>query len=157
MSMPEVGEHVATITECKMAMTGGDVAKEQLALKWKFESGATMWSFNFFSSNKAFEITGKALKAIGWDPDKNGWRLNEINGTDVLVGKQATVVLEDEEYNGKSVRKIRWINDLNGGGPARVMSPEDTSRFVASLQQRAGSAAAPFHDPKPVSDVDVPF
>jgi hypothetical protein len=117
--------------------------KEQLGIQWTLEGGETIWSYHYFSSPKALDITVDTLQAIGWDPIENGWALDSINGPTRLVGQEAQLVLAEDEYEGKVRVRVQFVNNINGGGGLReTMTEDEVKAFVAGLRQRAGVSAS---------------
>ena len=86
----------------------------------------------------------KEMKVLGWDVTANGWKFSPLHETDVLVGREASLVIEESEYNGRTTRKVRWINDPKGGGAMKeVMSKQDASTFDARLRARVSGQPPP--------------
>jgi len=159
--MPSPGTFAAKVTYIQMGITS--TGKQQLGIRWALEDGESIWSYHWFSSEGAMKVTESTLQSIGWDPIVNGWALDQIVETDLLVGREAQLVLAEEEYDGKRRVRVQFVNDINGGGGMRdAMTPEQVAEFVAALRARAGAApvpqAAPPSQPeKQYSDKDVPF
>jgi hypothetical protein len=62
-------------------------------------------------SPKAMEILGRQLNALGLEDDfLNADDTTPDDIAAVMLGKKALVTVVDEEYNGKTYRKIKWIN-----------------------------------------------
>jgi len=154
--MPSPGTYAAKVAQTQMGRAQS--GKEQLGIQWAIEGGETIWSYHYFSSPKALDITVDTLRAIGWDPIENGWALDCINGTNRLVGQEAQLVLSEQEYDGKVRVKVQFVNNINGGGGLRdTMTEDEVTAFVAGLRQRAGVSSTPAPAQAPTDDDVVPF
>jgi len=74
------------------------------------------------------------IKTLGW----NGDDLNELNGGDVLAGKEAWLVLEEEEYEGKPYTKVKWINKIGG----KMSKPLDEAKAKSLSDKLKGKVLA---------------
>lgn len=91
-----------------------------------------------YLTDKALPQTIDALTALGWRPEDHDFNIAELNGTATLVGKQASLVLEKETYEGKTHSKVRFINRL--GGVREAMAPEAAGQFATTLRDRLRAA-----------------
>ncbi len=79
---------------------------------------------------------------------------------EITFGNECEIVVEDEEYNGNWVPKVKWINALNGGGRA---NPDTTAKIQSILLGRAVSAApkpaaqSKEHSKSEIDSSDIPF
>lgn len=87
-------------------------------------------------TDKTAENTIKTLDYVfGWA----GNSMQELNAP-VLVGTECEIVVEDEEYNGRTTRKIQFFNRPGEGGARQVKPLEESaarsvsSRFDAALR-----------------------
>lgn len=114
----------------------------------------------------AFDNTIKTLcKAFGWDGDIESLTAEK---SDPFSAKQVQVVCEEEEYEGQTRIKVKWLNPL-GGGAAKL--DKDKLSALAKLGKKAKEIAAQVREesddevwaPAPSSkkqvedDDDIPF
>lgn len=99
----------ARVTGSQMGTT--QTGKEQLVISFETddEKNKKISKYLFFT-DKSMDISLKALVALGWKPEDHDYNITLLNGTDVLVGREATLVLENEEYNGKTTTKVVFVN-----------------------------------------------
>jgi hypothetical protein len=72
--------------------------------------GETLY-YDCWLTDATYKQTIKTLReALGW----NGNNLNDLDGTGILVGKECIAVTEEEEYEGKTHKKIKFLNSLGG-------------------------------------------
>lgn len=130
-----------------------------------------------YLSERAVEGTIERLQDIGWDADAADWQIESLNGTTLLVDKPCQVVVEDEEYEGKIRRKVKYLNPP-GGRVSETMEPAEAKSFSNDLRKRliasrgprpnrapssAAKPAAKKPSPAPVAktteqfDSDIPF
>lgn len=121
--------------------------------------------FGSFKSEASTEIALKALRAMGWTG--NDLSVFEF-GNDMpheMAGVAVEIVVETEDYEGKSRTKVKWVN-APGGGVA-VKNPM-SAPAVKSFAARMKAAIAAFDaqngkpTPKPApkngsSDAEIPF
>ena len=108
------GRHQARVIDYGLTETkAGD---PQVRVKFKLVGdGSEITWFGSLKEGKASEITIDSLLVCG------------LHGTDLLIleggsgsgalneEKIVSIVVEDEEYNGKTTTKVKWINSLDGG------------------------------------------
>jgi hypothetical protein len=132
-----------------------------------------------YLSDKAFELTIKALRACGWE----GADLAELERQDCGLDKNEVVlVIEHEEYpenSGQWQAKVAFVNSGGGVAMKTKLQGDDLKAFAAEMKGRilamdpssaakraaskpgnggkppAGPAARP--EPPPVDDRDIPF
>lgn len=62
-------------------------------------------------TDAALEFSMRTMtEALGW----TGTDLSEINGTGMFAGKEVWVVLEEQEYEGKTQTKVKYVNKVGG-------------------------------------------
>lgn len=130
---------------------------EEMLVKFVLDDGTYVY-WDGWLTEKAWARTVDSLKACGWD----GVSMETMEGMGTL---DVELVLEEEEYEGVTRTKVKWVNPI-GGAPMKVSSPmtgDERRRFLAKMQARlkqAGPAAAPKPAQKtsaPVQDDDIPF
>lgn len=155
------GRYIGTVTSSCLGRAGNGT--EQLAIGFDVHLGADQQSFPMtwygFFTDRAWETTEKALRALGWDPADHDYQLEALNPVDPydtpIKGVEAQLVLEHEDdgEGGQRIR-IRWINAVNGGlavkermeaGEATAFSQSLRARLIAQKgpQQRRPAPARP--------------
>lgn len=102
-----------------------------------------------YLTDAALERTLASLRILGWDSDAHDGRIETLHGTDLLKGNEAEIVVELEDYQGQSRPKVKWVNEVGGGGLGDGMATDDVMEFSASLRQRVLSASKPTPNTKP--------
>jgi hypothetical protein len=131
------------VTKSVLAVTG--TGKQQLAVTFEHEDEQHRKQFvtwyGFFT-DAALPWTVEALRALGWDPEANNWDILGLDETPLLVGREVSLVLEEEEYEGKLRTKVRFINALGGAGVERL-EPNAAKAFASDLRKRLMNVAPP--------------
>ena len=109
--MQAFGPHDVTVESHKVIEEEG--GKLIVSFRFKFENGE-LGNKDFYplASEKALQITRKALRAMGFDIDKKN--LADLNSNDgkLLAGVKVQVTVEEHEYNGKVTNRISWVNPI---------------------------------------------
>lgn len=138
------GRYLGTVTSSCLGRAGNGT--EQLAIGFDVHLGVDQQSvpmtwYGFFT-DKAWETTERALRALGWEPSEHDYRLDELNPADPydtpIKGAQAQLVLEHEDdgEGGQRIR-IRWVNSVNGGLVVKErMDPGTAAEFSQTLRSR---------------------
>ena len=139
-----------------------------VSILFENEQGEDLTAF-LYLSDAALERTVRTLREV--------FGFNDDFGTikEQVTGKQASIVVEAEEFGGKTRMKVKWINTV-GGGSGKPL--ENASTLLAQLSARAkripaaapaaartaapaarpAPSAKPAPAPKPAAvDEDVPF
>ena len=149
--------YTATITATGLR-EGEDGGKMCIVIEATTEEGESGTAF-LYCTPKAWQYTEEKLTKLGWDPQRNGLRFEELNGEgSPLIGQPCRLRMKEEEYNGETKRKY----DIFGGGFVERMEPAKASSFAARLRSSimAGGAVMPpnGHDAPPPDDLDdIPF
>lgn len=107
-----------------------DTLDDQMNITW----------YGYFS-DAAFDRTIKALRLLGW----KGTDLFEFrNGLPQGCDQEVDIVVDDEEYEGKTHRKVKWVNDPNSGGVAvkDVMDEREARGFAARMKAKVAALHA---------------
>jgi len=124
---------------------------EQLVISFETDSPDTpKISKYLFFTDKSMDISLKALVALGWKPEEHDYNITLLNGTDVLVGRECSLVLENEEYNGKTSTKVVFVNSK---GPP-PMDSTAAGAFADGLRERLQKARFAM-DPKAATSAVV--
>jgi len=126
--------------------------------------------YGYFTESTA-DRTIESMRYCGWEGDDFG----QLDGLD---RNEVELVIEDETYQGKTRRKIQWVNRLASVALKRPMDAQQIAAFaakmrgraVASRQKMAGSSAGartqrqparaaggPDMSAPPPGDDDIPF
>lgn len=121
----------AKVTGHKMGTTS--TGKEQLVITFETDDPKTPTISKYlFFTDAAMEMSLKALVALGWLPEEYDYNVGLLNNTDTLVGRECSLVLEPDTYNGKTTTKVVFVNSK--GAPP--MDPVAASAFADSLRDR---------------------
>lgn len=174
MARIPVGTHVVKVVSTAIGRTS--TGKEQIAVTFEDGEGNRSTWYGYFT-DRALERTMETLTdVLGWDAAADDHRIDALHNSDTLVGREAEVVVEEEEYQGRFTEKIKWVNAVGGGAALKEqMSPEEASGFAANLRKkllskgggaskpkpaakpRAKATAPPADDYETPSDDDIPF
>lgn len=135
---------------------------KQIALAFRIlagpQDGHTITWFGYFTE-KTYKRTMESLRYCGW----RGNKLVDLGPLDQKV----KIVVGHEEYEGKTVAKVQWVNRF-GSGTVQLknpMSPDELSKFSELLESKAsevpeapGETVESIDDnaPSPESD-GIPF
>jgi hypothetical protein len=111
--MLKPGKYLAKVVDAGMSQT--QKGAPQAFMKFEInETGETNYLTWFGgTSEKAIEFTAQALVHAGFIgndlPDL------EKKFSDVFQPRQVRITVEQEDYNGKTMTKIKWVNPVNQG------------------------------------------
>lgn len=120
--------------------------KEQIVVKFAIVGGphdGQSVDWTGFFTDKTFDRTIQGLRYCGWEGDD----ISDLTGID---RNEVEVVVEHNEYNGKTYARVAWVNPI--GGKAR-MAADEARTFAESIKGRIARLTPA--EPEP-SD-DVPF
>lgn len=109
-------------------------------------------------TDDCFDRTMHTLtKTLSWDGDD----LSDLNGT-CLVGNKAWVVVEEEEYEGVTRSKIKWVNEVGskkGAGSFAESQLKNLNEKLATFKQLHRTETPKETDPVKAAgvNVDTPF
>lgn len=104
---------------------------EQIGVKFETKQGDIMW-YGYFSP-AAMPYTLERLKTCGL-PDNN------LIKADEMVGTEVDIIVEHEEYDGKTRLKVQWINPIGGGGMRNPMDSDSLAEFARRIKEQADGA-----------------
>lgn len=118
-----------------------------------------------FFTEATTERTIESLRYMGFEGDD----LEQLVGLD---RNEVDLVVEDEEYDGKTYARVQWVNRAAALRVKQALTGDKAKSFAASMKaafrthdaangKRASSAKSPTADkrpePPPLSDADIPF
>ena len=155
-SLVEVGRYRGKVVDHDIGKSSKGTP--QVAVQFEFvdkrnEARRLTW-YGYFTTATIGSEHGvvKQLKELGFDLDKEGWdklkklgRKSTVNPEGgALMGLEADITVEKDEYEGKETRKIAWINSEGGMGmKVRAETPEDIANFIKEVRANAGGQAVP--------------
>lgn len=119
------------------AVSGGlgetSTGKEQVAIECELMDsegvvGPHITWFGYFTE-KTTESTLRALRTFGWVGDD----LANLTGIET---NEVSLVIENEEYEGRVTPKVRWVNAPGGGGIGlkAPLAPDRAKSFAAKMR-----------------------
>lgn len=113
--------------------------KEQVAITFELTegeyAGRRLTWFGYFSTDKAAEMTMKALRNAGWK-GQDLWAV-----TQQALNQPVSLNVISEEYEGKWRNKVNWVNAPGGGG-IKLEKPMNDLKARAFAQRFAAKAAS---------------
>lgn len=121
---------------------------------------------HLYLTEATLERTVESLRYCGWKGDDVS---DGLPGLDTNV---VSLVIEDEEYEGKTYPRVQWVNKKGGLALKAPMAQDQAKAFGASLRDKiraieaakkqgqpksASPSSAPAVGEKPISEADVPF
>ena len=160
------GRHTATVESAELGQS--EKGTPFLSLLCKNEQGEELTAY-LYLSDAAIERTVKTLREVF------GFDNNFESVVQQVTGKPCSIVVEAEEYEGKTRMKVKWVNTV-GGSSAKPL--DNAASLLASLSAKAkripaaapaaARTAAPAARPAPaakpapakpaaIDDPDMPF
>jgi hypothetical protein len=110
--MIKPGTYRAKATEGALGLTKG--GKEQAAIAFAIidgeHAGESVTWFGYFTDATA-ERTIESLRTCGWIGDD----LSDLTG---ILDNEVQIVIEHEDYEGKTQVRVKWVNRSGSGGLA---------------------------------------
>lgn len=134
--------------------------KEQVAVSFKIltpDADIKSIAWHGYFTPQALDRTIESLRICGWE----GNDLSDLRGFDK---NEVALVIDDEDYNGETRAKVKWINRAGGGLALKTpLSGDKLKAFALSMvgqirgldtkAQKPRSSASP----PPLTDDDVPW
>jgi hypothetical protein len=113
---------------------------EQVAVRFKTEDGR---GFVWYGSltDAALPTTVKALRVLGW-------KGNDLSTLGALDTKSVQLTLEEEEYQGRRITRVAWVNDL-GIPMKKRLEGADAKQLGAKYRQKIAALES--------ASADVPY
>ena len=149
----------AVVTGSAFGLTG--TGKDQLAIGFRCGDGEEITYYQMFDSDGQLKFAERVLQTLGWDPMAHGWSVELLHDSPALIGREVSLVIEDDEWNGKPVRRIKYVNESGSGlGLRNKLTPVEAASFGARLRARLGIsgtvAAPPVAPPAPAVAQPIP-
>jgi hypothetical protein len=169
----EDGTYTAVARQWEFGLTKGGA--DQVAVQFEIVEGPykgyTLTWYGYFT-DKTTKRTMESLRYCGWRSDD----ISTLEGMGSLLVQ--IVVAQEEQTEGKNAGKtypkVRWVNQLGGGGPIKLEKPMDAGQkkmFAARMRMHAkqvpvvkGGYAAPTESPSRAdtetpsgTEDDIPF
>lgn len=106
--------------------------KEQVVVQFELlepdYANQTISWYGFFT-DATCERTFESLRIMGWQ----GTNLDDLTGVDA---NEVSLVIENEEWEGKTRAKVRWVNAVGGMGLLAPLAPDKAKAFAARMRGR---------------------
>lgn len=124
------GRYSAAVKDYGISETKAGAAQVFIAFDVTHDDGTSSLTwFGSLNEGKAQEITLKGLLSAGFTGKDVTDLIDGPDGGAIPLGTEVSVVIESEEYDGKTTPRIRWVNKPGGGGVQRA----DASTAKAKL------------------------
>ena len=126
------GRYTATIENAELGQS--EKGTPYLSLLCKTTEGEDLTAY-LYLSDAAFERTTKTLREVfGFD--------NNFEAVVAQVtGKECSIVVEAEEYEGKTRMKVKWVNAVGGGSGKPLENAESLLTQLSARAKRIPAAA----------------
>ena len=94
-----------------------------------------------FFTPAAEKQAAKSLTALGWNPEANNWDIDALILTNALIGREASIVCEEQEYQGKVRWEVKWINSTTGSILKNVFGSDERKRLTEMIRARNAPAS----------------
>jgi hypothetical protein len=170
------GKYLARAKSWSFGVAG--TGTEQFAIEFEIaddgdENGKRITWYGFFNTEENGRRAIKSMRACGWDESGDPMEPTGLDKNEVELD------IQEEEYNGKSTSKVRWVNALGAGINMKPLAADQKAKLTGKLRQwmqptaggqRRGPAPAQTtrpapqtkktegaFDPGPAVEDDIPF
>ncbi len=127
-----LGWHQGEVTDSAIVIN--KQKKGQIAVMLKSKDDGNSISAYLSCSDASLEWTIKKLEACGWDPAKHDYEFDLLNGDpSPIKGAEVSFEVVEEEFEGKTFKKVSWINRPGG---FKKLDEGKASAFSAKLRDR---------------------
>lgn len=151
--MIKPGTYKARATEGALGLTKG--GKEQAAIAFAIidgdHAGESVTWFGYFTEATA-DRTIEALRHCGWAGDD----LSDLSG---ILDNEVQIVIEHEDYEGKTQVRVKWVNKSGSGGlalkerleggAAKAFAQRMKGAVLAQRMKGGGATSAPRTQQRP--------
>lgn len=92
-------------------------------------------SKRYFFSSDSEDMMKKDLTALGWNPEKRGWAIEEIVNDGVINGKPCSLTIENDPEWGW---QVKWIDGTERPAVKRKFSTDEVKDFAQRLRSKMG-------------------
>lgn len=137
-----VGTHEVRVVETYLSESK---EKKTPCLVVVFEDeSARRISHSLYLSEKAMPYTLDTLTdVLGWDVAADDFQMEAINGTDRLLNRECQIVVDEEQYEGKTFLRVKYVNAKGYVPGAPQLDDDAAKRLGAELRQRIIRARGP--------------
>lgn len=129
--MITAGRFNGKVTDYGVSASSNDNCQVFVVFDIAFPEGEhSMTWYGSLNAGKAREITIKSLLVLGFHSNSFDDLVDGKTSGAIEIGKEASLVIENEEYEGKNRWKIKWVNALNNG-PKRIESGSAKAKLAA--------------------------
>lgn len=119
--------------------------KEQVAVEFQILTEGAEYStitwYGYFTED-TWQRTIESLRYMGW----KGENLEDLSGLDA---NEVELEVGEEEYQGKTQTKVKWVNRAGGLNLKAPLSPERKKSFAAQMSQKIRALDASQGNRKP--------
>lgn len=148
--MSDPGVFEAKVVDYGVTKSKADKPMAMIRFIYSGEDGTDKFInwYGSFASEKSSEITCAALALCGWSTN-NPADLAKGKGSGVLdETKTVSITLANEEYNGKTNLKVKYINPVGGAAFRNQIGQADAVKMFAGLNIGGIAAKARASQPK---------
>lgn len=149
MSLIPEGTYRARVKSADFGFTSKGTEQVQVAfdvLDPDYDGQTVLW-WGYFSEKTA-ERTMQSLRYCGWKGDD----VTDLAG---VSDNEVEIVVEHNEYNGKTSARVAWVNRLGGDGVSvKAPMPEDKRKAFAKKMKALAIKTAKEVTVKPASAID---
>lgn len=158
--IPE-GKYIARATGAEWGVT--DRGKDFCAVNFKISEGEIegerITAYLYFSTDENSRRSVESLRYCGCS-----FPGNDVTDLEGLGSIDCQLVVEHEEWEGKTRAKVKWINALRGAGVREEQKMNAGARRSFAARMKAaviatggGQPSATKQAPPPVDDSDIPY
>ncbi len=127
--------YLGTVVDAEMIVLNS--GKEAICIGFEIEGKGRLTWTGYFHTDPALEFTEKALKTLEFDLRERDYNFDACCSE--IIGRKASLVLEEREYNDNKYLRIRYVNSVKGGG-AQEMSSDQANALSQRLRGEDVSA-----------------
>lgn len=140
------GQYIGAIEDYGISKSSKDQPQAFIKFKINKGEGEGFVNLTWFGGLSEKVPQGKEKSPAQWtvgtllDCGFKGQEIEDLAfgpaGESIQLGKEMSVTVQDNEYEGKLTSRIQWVNVLGGGGPKK-MSKEDLAGKTNTSALRA--------------------
>lgn len=83
-------------------------------------------------SDAAMEFTLRALRTCGWRGD-------DVSSLIGITDNEVSLVIDQEEWEGKTRNKVKWVNPLGGLAMKAELAEDEAKKFAAKMRGKVAA------------------